>query len=258
MDQSLALLVPESTLLRGGAVRALRTTIADETGLAVTLVVLPSAALLGQVLDQLPNAIAWAPSLVAADLRRMGQGSPLATVSSGDGARHQAVLVARRGIEGLAELAGFRVGWVSRLSVTGYRLPRLYLESFGVDLGTLFAREVHCGTHEAVASALELGNVDVIATHSGRLRSVLGPRTRLLASIGPIPSDVLVAGEQVPAKVRARLATVLPSTRAADLRLSPVRDAHFALFDQLHQDRFGTFGRAPSARQPTEAEVVLH
>lgn len=203
------------------------------TGIVVAPVALPSAALIPQVLERTPKALAWAPSFVAAGVVRLGLGTPL--VAAAYGAPRSAVLVAQEHVQGVADLAGRRIGWVSRHSVTGHHVPRLYLESFGIDVDVLFASQSYLGSHAAAVEALLQGEVDVVATHSGRVLSVLREGvSRLLVSIGPIPHDVVLAGTGVGALERELLARGLLAVGATHrFRFLPAPRAHFDLFEVL-------------------------
>jgi ABC-type phosphate/phosphonate transport system substrate-binding protein len=225
------------------------------TGLPTAPVVVPCAALLSQLLDAAPETVAIAPSLVATELMRARLGSPVA-VARRAGSAHSAVLIARRGIEGVAGLAGRRVGWVSKLSSTGYQVPRMYLESFGLDLSIMFGEQRFLGSHEAAASALASGAVDVIATHSGRARQVMSQTaSRTVASIGPIPADLVVAGMSVPLPVREALSRGLSARVVGRLRFSAVRPGHLDLYEMLR----GHAGEPAPKRSFDEASATtLH
>jgi ABC-type phosphate/phosphonate transport system substrate-binding protein len=241
--QPITLLVPAA--LHGtlaDEVRARRARLHDTLQRAasrpVTVVTVP-AALFPQLMDGFLHgaheAVAWAPSLVARDLLRLGLATPLAVADASDD--YAAALVGRADIESLVDIAHRRVGWVSRLSTTGYRIPRLYLESFGLDLSTFFASERFYGSHRALAPALASGEIDVAATHSGRLPELLGAsRGRILASIGPVPHDMLVARAGMPAALQETLrAAVLDSTLGPH-RFRRARAGHLDLFDWLGHD----------------------
>ena len=231
----ITLLLPAN---RPGLTQTLRRRLHDIVQLAVPVpVVLASvpAALLPQVLDGSRDAIAWAPPLVAHQIVRQSLGWPLAVACTG--ADYAATLVARPSVESLADIAQRRAGWVSRLSATGYRIPRLYLESFGLDLSSLFASERFYGSHEALAHGLAAGEVDVAASHSGRLLEVLrGSRARILTSIGPIPADMLVASTGLGVDMREAIALALNSTTLGPVTFEPPRRGHLDVFDLLRAD----------------------
>lgn len=230
------ILVPAFASPSPDAIAELQADVGRRTGLAVALTQVPTVALLPQILERTPDAVALAPSYLAFVMDRMQLALPLLTVERRGAAPRSAVLVARPGIDGLTDLKGRRVGWVSRVSATGHDLPRLYLESFGVDADSLFASRRYCGSHTAAAEALARGEVDVIATHTRALRRVfeLGP-ARLLASIGPLPSDMLVAGRGVPSAIRARLLRGLHSLSIGPYALGHVPEGHLDLYGALYR-----------------------
>ena len=249
------LLVPVSLGLDEATLLVLQAAFEELSELPIAPVVVPCAALLSQLLDSAPQTMAIAPSLVASELMSQRLGCPVA-VARRSGHAHSAVLVARRGIDGVADLAGRRVGWVSKLSATGYRVPGMYLESFGVDLSVMFAQQRFHGSHDAAAYALASGAVDVIATHSGRAKQVLSQSpSRVVASIGPIPADLVVAGMGVPLGVRERLSRGLPGRQVGRGRFSATRAGHLDLFEMLR----GHEGEMVPRRAPEESVVItLH
>jgi ABC-type phosphate/phosphonate transport system substrate-binding protein len=255
--RSLPLLVPSAAHLPEDVTNALFDAIHRETGMRATPARLSSPGLLPQILERSPDVVAWAPSWVAFVLQRLRLADPLVTVVRADERQRSSILVARRGIDGLADLAGRRVGWVSRFSATGYELPRLYLESFGVEVDELFAAQRFLGSHTAASAALARGDVDVIATHSRALRHVfdLMP-ARILVSIGPVPSDVVVAGAGIPDDVRRRLVRGLRAMRVQSLELGPVRDGHLDLFGMLRRNAGDGGDRALPSH--AESAVALH
>lgn len=249
--EPLLTLVPSCRGVPEDALRDLRDLVNRTSGVTLAPIHVPSAALLPRVLEEMPGAVAWSPAYAASILVRHREASALVAVRRGDRGVRSAVLLGRPGIEGLADLAGRRIGWVSRVSETGYQVPWLYLESFGVDPAELFATERFCGTHAGAVSALVRGDVDVIATHSGRLRDAFA-RTpvRLVASIGHLPADVIVAGPEVPPRLRGELtAALLPLTWAAH-SFAPVRDGHLGLFDALRR-------QARELRDPSRGATAL-
>jgi ABC-type phosphate/phosphonate transport system substrate-binding protein len=231
----ITLLLPAA---RPGLTRELRSQLHEIVQLAVAapvaIATLPSA-LLPQVLDGPREAIAWAPPLVAHDLVRLRLASPIAVADAG--ADYAATLVGRPSIESLVDITRQRVGWVSKLSATGYQIPRLYLESFGLELSSLFASERFYGSHEGVARALAAGEIDVAATHSGRLLDVQRPtRARVLTSIGPIPADVLLASAGLALDAKLAITHALRSSTLGPVRFVAPRPAHLDLFDLLHAE----------------------
>jgi ABC-type phosphate/phosphonate transport system substrate-binding protein len=232
----LLLLVPSSRGVTENVLRELRDLVDRTSGIPLAPVQVPSAALLPRMLEEVPDALAWGPGCTAAVLLRLRGATSLLSVRRRDRSARSAVLVARPAIEGLGDLAGRRMGWVSKLSETGYEVPRLYLESFGVDPSELFAEERFFGTHMAAISGLVRGDVDVVATHSGRLRDAFA-RTpvRLVASVGPLPADVIVAGPGIAPRVRSELARAMLPLNWADHAFVPAPEGHLGLFEALRR-----------------------
>ncbi len=249
----ITLLVPASVPAELGDRRALlQETLQLAVASQVTLVALPPA-LFAQVLDGTRDAVAWAPPLVARELVASGMATTLAVADAGR--EYTATLVARADIESLVDVADRRVGWVSKLSATGYRIPRAYLESFGLDLSSFFASERFYGTHRAVTRALVEGEIDVAATHSGRLLDVVGPGRpgRVLTSIGPVPGDVIVASVGLAPDARDAIARALLSSTVGPFGFRFPRPGHLDLFDLLS----GEGPPSSRARLPAESGVML-
>ena len=182
---------------------------------------------------------------MARDLLRLRLASAIAVADAGTD--YAATLVGRSSIESLADIARQRVGWVSRVSATGYQIPRLYLESFGLDLSSLFASERFYGSHERVTSALAADEIDVGATHSGRLFDVLRhSRARILTSIGPVPADLVLGSASLPLDARHAVTRALLTCTLG--RFSAPQPRHLGLFDLLH-------GEPPSERPPARLEL---
>jgi phosphonate transport system substrate-binding protein len=160
--------------------------------------------------------VAWAPPLVAHALVR-GEGAvPVAVVSRAGCEAYYGALVVLRSSRArtVRELAGLRVGWVSRLSAAGFVVPRHHIASLGLTPERMFASETFHYSHERLAEALVRGDVDVIGTYAhvapdGTLEVPHVPGGRIVAAAGPIPGDVIVARAGLDAGVTARLAWAL-------------------------------------------------
>lgn len=170
--------------------------------------------------------VAWmSPSLLVLLSEGPGELWPLASsVRGGVEAYHAALFVAEAStIQSPAQLAGTRAAWVDPTSAAGYIFPRIALARRGLDPRTLFASEAFYDSHLAVARAVLEGEADVGATfaafeggdpsrgleRAGFRGVVEGADGRVIDASGPIPSDVIVATEAVPAPLRAALSTAL-------------------------------------------------
>jgi hypothetical protein len=240
--QPIPLLVPDALRLGDEDLLDLHRSVLDRSGVSLAPTRVVSADLLPELLSQ--GSVAWAPPWIAFLLTSLSLGTPLVSAARAcDGGPRSSVLVARAGIDGLPGLAGSRMGWVSRRSVTGFLLPRLYVESFGVDVDALFAAQRFCGSHEAVGEALAKGEVDAIATDTRRLPVIL-ERTggRVLVSIGPLPTDLLVAGAGLPVAACEGLIRGMHHLSVAGTAFTRAREGHLDVFELL--------GRGGGARLP--------
>ncbi|MHB8417952.1 MAG: phosphate/phosphite/phosphonate ABC transporter substrate-binding protein [Myxococcales bacterium] len=141
----------------------------------------------------------------------------------GDSSSYFSVLFVRdqSPVRNLADLGGRRVAWVGRDSSAGYVLAAHALAESGIYPGW----ESFEGSHAAVVQAVASGEADAGATFCSidpqvlpnRIRSagwtetvtVEGARFRPLATFGPIPGDVLCAGQATSYGERALFASVV-------------------------------------------------
>lgn len=150
--------------------------------------------------------VAWAPPLVAIELERETKAQIRLCSRRAGSVEYMSALFVAKGssIEKLADLAGKKVAWVAKESSAGYVVPRLKLAAEGLDPDKLFSEESFRRTHEAVVRGVLKGEVDVGATYasfepghdtpasSGWLEAgVANDEIRILATAGPIPSDVI-------------------------------------------------------------------
>jgi phosphate/phosphite/phosphonate ABC transporter binding protein len=137
----------------------------------------------------------------------------------------------------IADLRGARAAWVDRHSAAGYVVPRIQLAQAGVDPRTDLAEQTFAGSHEAVAEMVASNSVDFGATfaHKDDKNEILGPwsskegapRVRVLTTFGKIPSDLIVARNDVDMALRVRLTRALRSMNASDVGRRIMRE----LFD---------------------------
>lgn len=164
--------------------------------------------------------LAWLPPVPTIELENCGVASVLAIPARRGATTYHAAFIGRRGgPKTLAELRGRRAAWVQRDSAAGYLVPRMHLAAQGFDVLRFFSRELFVHSHSGVVDAVVNGDADVGATHcqvdvpTGRVvRSTWqdehGANIRpveLIATMGPIPNDALVASGDVPAAARSAL-----------------------------------------------------
>lgn len=252
--------------------------ICDALSRALSVVVFPQQTTsyreLADALDRGTLGLAWLPPLLAIELEERRGVTPLALPVRRGNTSYHAALIARRGeAKGLDDLRGKRVAWVDRESAAGYVVPRMHLVGAGFDVQALFSGEVFVNGHDAVIDAVLSGRVDVGATFC-----TVDPRTQRIAQagwtaadgtsikpvevvalMGPIPNDVLVAASSVPPELAARiteLVTALDSPVRAQfealLRAEGFRPATRAHFDPLRRMLDAARARAdapPSSRR---------
>jgi len=152
-------------------------------------------------------------------------------------------------IKSLDDLKGASAAWVDRQSAAGYLIIRGYLRAKGIDLDTAFGHEKFLGTHDAVASAVVDGEVDVGATFvyldpdatngAPRAAGWGDAKVRSLCFAGPIPSDIIAANKRLPQKTRELVQGALVDLTDPELARAARNllgaDA-FAAPDQSHLD----------------------
>lgn len=178
--------------------------------------------------------LAWLPPVIAINLEDMRVASTLAIPSRNGAISYHAALVVRRGgPKALSELKGRRAAWVQPDSAAGYLIPRMHLAGQGLDVANFFARETFMSSHRRVIDSVSNGEADVGATycnvdpitqritrsswideHGNTIRPI-----EVLALMGPIPNDSLVAASELPAAARSALTRWLlsPDDRGREL-----------------------------------------
>jgi ABC-type phosphate/phosphonate transport system substrate-binding protein len=200
------------------AVSELRNILARAEDCDMEPVFVPSYAALYDVIHLHDADAAWCPPLVARDLERDGAAEARLSVVRNGNVGYFSAIVGGAALHTPADIKRF--GWVSRMSAAGYLVPRSYLSSIGVDMTHREERFFH--THARAMSALEASVVDAIATYAVRTEGEVRvphafPGARILATMGPIPGDVIVLARSiVPARARAMIDALRAATLPPD------------------------------------------
>lgn len=134
----------------------------------------------------------------------------VATAIAQGASTYASYLVVRRddAIVSVEDARGKRLGLTERLSTSGYLYPRAWLKERGLDAERDFQLSLH-GQHDALLRALLAGEVDVAAISSDTLvthRALgLGSPVRIIAKMGRIPYDCVVARRALPAALKHRI-----------------------------------------------------
>jgi phosphonate transport system substrate-binding protein len=209
--------------------------------------------------------LAWMPPIPAIELEEEGIATPLAFPSRQDSSSYYAALITREGRgKAISDLQGMRAAWVDRESAAGYLVPRLHLASLGIDVKTFFAQESFAHSHLGVVDAVVSGAADVGATFC-----TLDPVTKrvvtagwtaadgstirnveVVATVGPIPNDAMVAASRMPAAVRSSLTRWLlaPDEKSCDLLAELFQVRTFRVVTSAHFDPLRHVIRAARAR----------
>jgi phosphonate transport system substrate-binding protein len=249
-------------MVRSHAVGALRTrfrelcdVVSKVTGVVFTPLHAETYRELAEEIGAGTVGVAWMPPLLAIELEDLGLATPLALPVRRDGTSYYAAFVSRDPRDKtINDLRGKRVAWVDKESAAGYLVPRMHLASLGMDPRTFFSRQTFAGSHIAAIDAVVSGAADVAATFCtidpASKRTVTagwlaadGAKVRdveVVATVGPIPNDAIVASTRVQAPVRTSLTRWLlsPDARSQDLlgelfQVRSFRTASSAHFDTL-------------------------
>ena len=211
--------------------------------------------------------LAWMPPISAIDVLDRSAGTLLvAPIRRGSSMFHSALIVRQGGARTLDALRGSRVGWVDRASAAGHLVPKMHLAACGHALHGFFAQETFLGSHIAVVDALLSERIDVGATfckmqpETGRVlhaawTSPDGTTARpveVLAAIGPIPNDVIVAGK-LPSDTQQRVLRWFldPPARAQQLLAELVRADAYRSVAPAHFEPLRKMMTAAAARGET-------
>ena len=178
----------------------------ESMGEAVTVQVYPSyddlvSAIVNGVLD-----LAWMPPLAYVKARRQAMVIPIRKAVRAGHASYKSVLFTRTDstMRSPADLKGTTIGWVSKLSSSGYLFPRALLLDAGINPSGLFAEERFLEGHLAVCKAVANGTVDVGATFTDDIFEQVPKRVSACSKMGVFPDDtfkVLSATKEVPSDV---------------------------------------------------------
>jgi phosphonate transport system substrate-binding protein len=170
---------------------------------------------------------AWLPPMIALRAMVRGSATPLCVPERAGSAWYWTALFTRpgSGIETTSDLRRARVAWVDHLSSAGYLVIRASLRAEGIDLGEAFGEERFVGTHDEVARAVLMGEVDVGATFAhfddaGRVRNAgWGRQTvTVLKYAGPIPSDVVAVSPHLPPELAREIGAALTGSGHANVK----------------------------------------
>ena len=124
-----------------------------------------------------------------------------------------------------ADLKGKRLGFVNVESTSGWRYPNAMLLAAGLDVRT-GSTALFLGSHPRVTDAIEAGSVDAGATWDFNLAEAIrkhGDVFKVIMRSPPIPNICMVAHPSVPAELRARIRTLLPTASAELFGKTPMQ-----------------------------------
>jgi ABC-type phosphate/phosphonate transport system substrate-binding protein len=153
------------------------------------------------------------------------------------------VLARRDGPANLAALPGRRVACNDEVSLSGYHSVRLALSEAGVDLDRV--ELVRSGSHLRSLALLADGAVDAAAIDSivwarrRREQPELAEALRVVASLGPHPTQPLVVRTDVPGRTRRALRAALLSAHTATPVAAALADAELQGFVSVGAAHYG-------------------
>ncbi len=218
----------------------------------------PSYERLAVALNDGTTQLAWLSPIPYIALSGAGAVSPLVFNERTKKHYCSAIIVqAESRVRRLVELRGTRAVWVDRHSAAGFVIPRIQLATAGVDPRTELGEQTFAGSHEAVVHAVTSGGADFGATFAHREAdgSIVGPwsgtvderHVRVLATFGKIPSDLIVARNDLDMAVRVRLTRALRAMNADETGRRIIRELfdveRFRLLDAETYDSLRTIAR---------------
>lgn len=177
--------------------------------------------------------LAWLPPVVFA---RIAEGvTALGSIVRAGKTSYAAALVVPESskVKTMADLQGLRAGWVDPWSAAGFVVPRIELAARGVDPATAFRSEKFHGSHRETLLAMDRGECDVVGTFA-RLpeKDAASPqesalategawsaedvKVRVIATFGPIPTDVIAVRRNLAPDAYERALAALRKASAAD------------------------------------------
>lgn len=178
--------------------------------------------------------VAWLPPVVYAWI---AEGvTPVGSIVREGETAYSAAVVTREdsAIRSLADLKSVRAGWVDPWSAAGYVVPRIELAKRGILPADGFRTETFYGSHREALLALARGDCDVAAVYASAWSGLDDLAVRVLATFGPIPTDVLAVRRNLAPREHERVIEAFRATCADDEGRALVR----AVFggDQLRED----------------------
>lgn len=213
--------------------------------------------------------LAWAPPLIAIDLERETQAQIRLCARRAGRLDYMSALFSLKssGIEKLSDLVGKRVAWVAKESSAGYVVPRMQIAAAGLDPDVIFTEQTFRRTHEAVVKAVTSGEADVGATFASFGAGATAPTTagwlevsvpnadiHVVATAGPIPSDVIAMSAELPEQTAAQLSAALREL-GQPVKLLLGADS-FEQPDQAHFDALRRLSAAASSLQGDDVTRV--
>jgi phosphonate transport system substrate-binding protein len=185
-------------------------------------------------------------------LQATATGAPLTAIAAKivDGSLGtEGIILARAATQVDVTLPGLSVCFADPNSTTGYHLARSWLRDEGADLAALDV--VFSGNHVQILRDLIAERCDIGATYTGNWTSadqagIPVGRTRMVATTGWTPHDVVVIPTALPPEKRERLSQVL-----LDYTGSSDRDRHERLtgFTKVDEDTLAGLASKLSASQ---------
>lgn len=175
---------------------------------------LPSYKQLAASIRDGSSDVAWLPPVVYAWL---AEGvTPIGSIVRAGTSEYSSALVVRddSSIQGLADLAQVRAGWVDPWSAAGYVVPRLELARRGILPDKAFRSETFHDSHREALLALGRGACDVAGVYAGAWRDVPDVPVRVLATFGPIPTDVIAVRRNLAPRDHEGVVEALRATTA--------------------------------------------
>jgi len=145
-------------------------------------------------------------------------------------------------IKTIEDLKGKRLGFVSKLSTSGYMFPVVYLLEQGFNLDTDFASVQFFKNQEDTLAALLDGKVDAIATNleiynQAKEAGKINDSSQVIWKSEPIPESPIVVSQKLPPQLIAELKEAFLSVPIGMLSLTGAPSNGYTLVQDSDYDR---------------------
>ncbi|MCA9814551.1 MAG: phosphate/phosphite/phosphonate ABC transporter substrate-binding protein [Cyanobacteria bacterium HKST-UBA01] len=165
------------------------------------------------------------------------------------------VTLSSNGLSRLDDFQGKSMGFVSKTSTSGYKLPIAQMKALGIEPDRFFSTVKFLGSHEAVVEALVKKEIEIGATwdlNLAKAETEHGKIFEVLESFGPVTNHALVAKPHLDGKLHAAVGYVVTRLTTAEANKMKLP---YVGFEILSDDKYD-FARS-LIKEPTKAKQSI-